>query len=818
MTGLRDDDIGSRPPRPEKDVSAVTEDRFSALADAVADGADVDWAGIESQYTDADDRHRVEDFRVLAALGQLNRSPDCPAVATAQGSCPVDLKSWGPFHIRAEVGHGIFGTVYRAWDPKLEREVALKLLRNILVIDEDAMSVAINEGRLLAQIDHPNIVRVFGADRFDGSVGIWMQFVNGRTLKDIVKQHGPFGDQEAVIIGLDLCHALAAVHHAGFLHRDVKAQNVMRESGGRILLMDFGGAAVMRAGLESDARIRATPLYLAPEVLHGDPPSVRSDLYSLGVLLYFLVTGQFPVNGNSLDDLREAHSRHRRTLLRDLRPDLPSSFVRVIDDATAALPSQRPASAGVMEVLLESATGRGPTRRSGPAPAQSIAVLPFVDMSPGKNLEYFCDGIAEEIINILTRVSGVRVAARGSAFQFKDKTSDVRHIGSMLNVATVLEGSVRAAGDRLRITAQIVDAESGYQLWSRRFDKSLDDVFAVQDEIATASVSALGLQPSDPTPRGEAYALYLKGRHYWNQRTEAGLHKSVATFQAAIEKDSRYAEAHAGLAEAYATLGLYGAVSPQEVMPKAKAAAQDAIEILGTLSGPFVTAGCVAGVYDWAWSEAERLFQQALGLNPNHPHTHHWYAINYLVPMKRFEEARQKLRYAVDADPLSAPIRVSCGLLSYFARQYVEGLQELRNSLELDPGSATARLFIGLTLVETGDFDEAVRELQTAIRLSDSPEMTAALGYAFARAGNVDQARQALGKLFDLSGRRYISSSLIAQVHAGLGDTVLALEWLEKAGAERASDLAWLGVRPVFDGLRLQPRFANLLTRLGQRA
>jgi eukaryotic-like serine/threonine-protein kinase len=793
---------------------SLDDDRFSALVDAVADGVDVDWAGIESSATDADDRSLIEQLRILADLVQVNRSSPSEPDATVD----VGLTSWGHLDIRAEIGGGVFGKVFRAWDKRLEREVALKILRDLPSTDEDVAPVVIHEGRLLAQIHrHPNVVSVLGADCFDGSVGVWMELVSGRTLREIVEEQGPFSAQEAVIFGRDLCRALAAVHQAGLLHGDIKAQNVMRERGGRIVLMDFGAAGLMRVGPDPVSRIRGTPLYLAPEVLRGEAPTVQSDLYSLGVLLYFLVSGEFPVTGRSLDELKDAHAQQRCRLLRDLCPDLPASFVHVIDAATAAVPSRRPRSAGVMEALLESAADGTIQRRPEPPPTRSIAALPFLDLSPGNNLGYFCDGITEEIIDILTRVSGVRVVARGSSFQFRDNMKDVRQIGAALNVATVLEGSVREAGHRLRIVATLVDTTNGYQLWSERFDRTLDDVFAVQDEIAKAVVSALGVRSSDKTPRGGAYESYLKGRHHWNKRTERDLHESVCSFKEALAIDPSYAEAHAGLAEAYATLGLYGALSPREVMPQAKAAAQKAIDILDTLSGPFVTSACIAGVYDWAWPEAERRFKHALSLNPNHPDAHHWYAINYLVPMKRFEEARQELAYAVDADPLSTPIRVSCGLRCYFAREYGEARRTLLNSLEADAGSATARLFLGLTLVELGRFDEAVAEIRRAIERSDSPEMTAALGYARARAGNVDQARQALGKLLDMSGRRYVSSSLIAQVHAGLGDTSSAQEWLEKAGAERAADLAWLGVRPVFDSLRTEVPFVNLVAMLGQR-
>jgi serine/threonine-protein kinase len=732
------------------------------------------------------------------------------------------------------VGTGSFGTVFKAWDPRLDREVALKLL-HFRSIDAAAASAVINEGHLLAQIRHPNVVIVFGADYFEGTVGLWMEFVKGQTLKDILGEQGPYSSQEAQVIGLDLCHALAAVHHAGCLHCDIKAQNVMRESGGRIVLMDFGAGAVINAGAELPMKILGTPLYMAPEVLMGDRPTVRSDLYSLGILLYHLVSGEFPITGASPDELRKAHLQKRRRLLRDVRPDLPSAFVHLIDVATAVLPEQRPDSAGAMEILLEEAAAHRPRKsremsadrgHRDTSPEPSIAVIPFLDLSPDKTLEYFCDGIAEEIIDGLASVPGLRVVGSSSAFQFKGKVEDARRIGSALNVATVLEGSVRASGDRLRIISRLIETAEGRQLWSEKFERSLGDVFAVQDEIARAAVDALRLRagkemlspsavPSTPSTRNlEAYNLYLKARHYWNKRTEASLHKSAAFFQSAIESDPNYAEGHAGLAEAYATLGLYGVLPPRETMPRAQAAAERALDLRRTLSSPFATLGCVASIYESRWREAEQAYRRAIELNPNHPGAHHWYAINFLVPLSRFDEADRELRSAMDVDPISTPIRVSLGLRFYFAHRYAEAQNELRNSFELDAGSAIARLFLGLSLVEIGRHDEAVRELNIAIQLSDSPEMSAALGYAWSRAGNIDRARETLNALLKISSQRYVSPSLVAQIYAGLGDTVSSLDWLEKAGDVHAADLAWLAVRPVFDSLRPETRFKNLLQRL----
>jgi serine/threonine-protein kinase len=814
------------------------DDRISTLAEAVADGVDVDWADAESSAADPVERALIQQLRVLADLVQLHRSsgqePDALEAGDASRTTPA---SWGSLEIREEIGSGTFGRVYKAWDARLDREVALKLLHVTRSDEHERLSPAVEEGRLLARIRHPNVVTVFGADRIDGVVGLWMEIVNGRTLKAIQQQHGPFSAQEAVVFALDICRALAAVHTAGFIHGDIKAQNVMRESGGRIVLMDFGAAGFITLNSDSMVRQTGTPLFMAPEVLEGERLSVRSDLYSLGVLLYYMVSGEFPVTGRTLAELRHAHSLNKRRLIRDVRPDLPPSFVRAIDDATAVVPNQRPESAGAMEALLEGIAGRSSfvsaaaatgVRRSEPD-RRSIAVLPFVDMSPDKTLDYFCDGIADEIINALTQAAGVRVVARTSAFQFKHKAEDLRQVGSVLNVGMVLEGSVRVAGNRLRVIARLVNPADGYQLWSERFDRNFDDVFAVQDEIARAAVAALGVRietgraggvplAGGPSTRDvEAYTEYLKGRHHWNTRTERGLHKSVAHFLTAIEKDSRYADAYAALAEAQATLGLYGALAPHEVMPKAKNAAMRAIEILPTLSSPHATCGCIAGVYGWSRPEAERHYGRAIDLNPDHPAAHHWYAINHLVPLERFDEAAAELRRAIDTDPLSIPIRASVGLMSYFAHDYANAQEQLRDSLELDTTSATARLFLGLTLAETGQFDDAIRELSTAIQFSGgSPEFTAALGYVSARGGHGDRAHQALGELTTLAGRRYVSPSLIAQIHAGLGDTASALEWLERAADARAADLAWLPVRPVFDRLRSERRFEGLLEKLVQ--
>jgi eukaryotic-like serine/threonine-protein kinase len=808
---------------PERDSTDIDD-----LLDAVADGSGIDWEARKADAADTAERGIIEQFEIIANITRFHHDSCASTRAGDEPPRVVRPTSWGPFLLRGTVGSGSYGTVFRAWDPSVEREVALKLLNA-----SDASDGRVPEASLLTRVRHPNVVKVFGAGRFEGCVGLWMEFITGRTLKAILDDQGTFSAQEAVLIGLDLCGALAAVHRAGVRHCDIKTQNVMRETGGRIVLMDFGAAFVASAAADLETGLKGTPLYVAPELFEDTAPTELSDLYSLGVLLYYLVTGEFPVTGRSLEDLRRAHATDTRRLLRDARPDLPPAFVRAVDQALARNPAARPSSAGRMEALLEAALGRRTHVDTAPpspplraANARSIAVLPFTDLSVDRRLEFFCDGISEEIANALARLPGLRVLGRNSTAQLRDGAGGSRAAAAALAVGTMLEGSVRASANDLRVIARLIDTADGSVRWSERFDRTLDDVFAVQDEIAKAVVRALGVpfasgvQAALPAPAADGatsvavYSLYLKARHYWNRRTEDGLRRSVTLLQQAIEQNPWYAEAYAALGEAYATLGLYGVVPPSEAMPNAAAAATRAIELRDTLPGPFATLGCIAGVYEWNWPDGERQFRRAIDVNPANPAAHHWYAINHLVPLARFGEANEELQRAADNDPLSMPIRVSVGLLRYFARAYDEAERELRDSLELDAGSVPGRLFLGLTLVELARGDDALRELETAAQLSRSPEIVAAMGYAAARGGQSAIARRLLDELLALSRERYVSPSLVAQIYAGLGEVEPALEWLEHACNARAADLAWLAVRPVFDVLRPQRRFTAMLDQL----
>jgi serine/threonine-protein kinase len=832
---------------------------FENIAAAIADGSSVDWRQILGLTTGAQ-RSLLEHLHLIADVANLYRArqadaddPQRPEAALDERPLAVEpgpalRRTWGGLALIEEIGRGSFGRVYRAHDPHLDRPVAVKLLFHRLSRHDSPASRLLREGRVLAQVSHPNVVKVYAAEEHNGQAGLVMEFVRGLTLDQMLVNHGPFSAVEAGVIGRELCRALAAVHHAGLIHRDVKAQNVVREQGGRLVLMDFGSGqkqpARRRGGQprRERIRIRGTPLYLAPEVLMGADASVASDIYALGVLLFHLVTSEFPVKARGLDALQKAHAQGNVLRLLDLRPDLPTKFVSVINRAIHHDPAKRFNGAGQMETALARFVASAaqasvvPRLQSPKAPPRrrrasssvtdaamaSIAVLPFSDMSPAKDQESFCDGITEELINGLTQIAALRVAARTSSFQFKGRASDIRQIGEALNVGAVLDGSVRRDSDRLRVTVELTSTADGFQLWSHRFDGSLENVFAVQDEIAASVVETLRgkLLKEHPvyTPRSrdlQAYRYYLEGRYYWNKRTEGDLDRSVDFFRQAIARDPGYAKAHAALADAYVTLATYGAVAASDVMPQANRAVEQALQIDPALAEAHACRGCVRGLYDWSWEDAERDFQKAIALSPSYATAHHWYAINLLVPLGRFGHAREHLHSALELDPLSLAIRTTLGITAYFAGQYDDAVRELTKTIELDDRFAVAHQFLGATYTELGHYVAAREQLETAMQLSGrTPENVAALGYLLGRCGDHDAARDQLRELQRLAEQRYVSPARFAQVHAGLNEREEALARLHMAHVNRAADLAWAGVRPVFAQLKTEPRFVSMLTSM----
>jgi TolB-like protein/Flp pilus assembly protein TadD len=484
-------------------------------------------------------------------------------------------------------------------------------------------------------------------------------------------------------------------------------------------------------------------------------------------------------------------------------PDLESS-------ATLTLPSL-PRSADLPTSQLDSTA--------------SIAVLPFVNMSADPENEYFCDGLAEELINGLTKIQRLRVLARTSSFSFKGKQVDVAEIGQRLNVSAVLEGSVRKAGNRLRITAQLINVADGYHLWSERYDRQIEDLFQIQDEVTLAVVDALKLKLlskekasllKQPTENTEAYQLYLKGRYYWHQRTEEAVNKGIECFEQAIAFDPNYAVAYAGLADSYSLLGLseYGALPPAEAFPKAKQASLAALEKDKTLAEAHVSLAFARMYFDWDLTHAEMQYERATELNPNYATAHHFRALNFMA-MGRADLSITEIEKAQALEPLSLIINTNLGWMLYFARQYEQAIEQYEKTLEMDKNFYPARFRLGQAHLQAGSIEQAVDEFEKAVTLSDrKARPLALLGYAHGLSGNRTGAERLLVELNELSKKRYVSALEIARIYLALGDTDQVFDCFNKALEEREGWMIWLKVEPSFDGLRSDPRFADFIRRV----
>jgi TolB-like protein/Flp pilus assembly protein TadD/tRNA A-37 threonylcarbamoyl transferase component Bud32 len=842
------------------------------LADAILDGTPIDWAVVESS-SEGTARPLVKHLRVLAAVADLHRDAP-PSLSTPSQAPQSPLEPnvadapelWGHLRLIERIGRGAFGHVYRAWDTRLDREVALKLLPAGPSFGDRAASAIIHEGRLLARVRHPNVVTIYGAEQIADQIGLWMEFVRGRTLEQVLDQQKVVSAAEAVDIGLELCRAMSAVHGAGLLHRDIKAHNVMRADDGRIVLMDFGTGRELEGDASSD--LAGTPLYLAPEVLQRQKATVRSDIYSLGVLLYHLVTGSYPVHARTVREIRRAHERGERTAIQTARSDAPSKLSRVIERAIDPDPARRyetadavaadlaalqprprivrlayAAGVAVASLLVAGVVWEAAGRRVGssrtpsallaafaglnraggvnvsPAERPIIAVLPLQNLSAEPDSDYFVDGLTDEIIRNLAAIKGLEVRSRTSSFAFKDKRRNLREVGQQLGVNLVVEGSIMRSGSKLRINAQLVRVADDVPVWTERYDRELKDIFAIQDEISRAIVNKLRLTLGRGQRRYdtsfEAYEAYLRGRYFWNQRSAEGLRKAIEHFQAAVRLDPGYADAYAGIAGSYGPLGYFGYVPPNEALAGMRAAVTRALAIDDDLAEAHAARAILLAFHEWRLADAEPAFRRALALDPGDATAHSWYA-QYLSAMGRRDEALAESRRAIELDPLSLWINTALGSRLYWARRFDEAIAQCRKTLELDPAYGGARRCLAFAYAQRGAQEQAVRELERDGSGRAQPLVVLAdLGYVYARAGRSNDAHRVITELTNRSAREYVTPYALALVHAGLGENDRALEWLERAGEERSPRLVFLSVEPAFDGLRGDPRFAAFRRKLG---
>ncbi|MEO8623267.1 MAG: protein kinase [bacterium] len=730
------------------------------------------------------------------------------------------------FAIGREIGRGGMATVYLAEERKHGRQVAIKVLRDDLAASVGAERF-LREIGIVARLAHPHIVPLIDSGNAGGTLYYVSPFVSGGSLRDRLEREPQLPIDEAIRITHDVGFALDYAHRNGFIHRDVKPENILFADG-HAVLADFGVARTCESATDAvtDAGIAVgTPAYMSPEQATGDRDiGTASDIYSLGCVLYEMLGGSAPLIGRNLRSTLMKHVMEVPRSIRALRPEVPVEVEHALAQALAKAPEARYASITDFTHALITRDSNAAQKRS--TVARSIAVLPFVNASSDAENEYLSDGITDELIDALSKVEGLRVASRTSVFALKGKPQDVRSIGALLGVTEVLEGTVRKAGDRLRITVQLTSTSDGRLVWSHRFDRTLHDVFEIQDEIARTIVDTLrattfaNLTPPISrryTENVVAYGMYLRGRYAWNQRSQEGVAESIECFEQAIAADPSYALAYTGLADAYSLHVDYRSVPVAEGFERAKAYARKALELDDSLAEAHASLAWSLFAYDWNWPESEREFRRAISLDPRYATGHQWYAF-MLASGGQIDEALVEGHTAQELDPASVSVRRSLAWLYVYARRYEQARYHITRAIEMNPNAEESYRVLGFILTHDGQYAEAERVLREAVRMdgAGSSYTLGTLGYALARAGKRVDAESVRADLERRAESEYVSPVALATACIGLGDNARALDWAERAFDDRRGWLAYFTVNPLLDPLRDEPRFQALVRRVGR--
>ncbi|MEP6919512.1 MAG: protein kinase [bacterium] len=834
------------------------------------------------------------------------------------------------YRIIRKIGKGGMGEVFLGEDTKQHgRKVALKVLPPRLTNDESRVRRFKQEARAILALNHPNILTIYEIGETESTHYIATEFIEGETLRHCLWRNRLKVD-EALGIAIQVAMALEAAHAAGIVHRDVKPENIMlrpdRFVRDRFVkVLDFGlaklteretpsgdpEAVTMAISHTNPGAVLGTTGYMSPEQAQGETIDTRSDIFSLGVVLYEMVAGHAPFTGPTDSHVKVSIIDHEPKPLSHQSPQAPRQLERIVSKALAKDRGKRYQTITDLKIDLEqlreeltvtgtelredtqlsratrvTETAGGSTNPAsqnssnaettidGTPPAteaaalprtrnrgtkiaiaiaaavilaalaallysrytkpriNSVAILPFANDSGDPNAEYLSDGITESIINSLSRLPGLKVMSRNAVFRFKGTNPEPQEVGRNLRVGAVLMGRLVKLGDRFVIKTELIDVSDGTQLWGAEYNNSRADIFSVQDEISRTISEKLRfrLTGEDAEKLGkrytqdtEAYELYLKGRYFWNKRGENGLRNGIKYFQAAEEKDPNYALAYSGLADSYSLLSDIGVVAPVAEMPQAKAAAQKALDIDPALAEGYTSRAFVKLAFDWDWLGAEADFKKALELNPKYPTAHQWYA-SYLVQMGKFDQARQEIAQAQQLDPLSPIISSNAGLYSYFEHRYDEAINQYKKTLEIDPGFWVAHHYLGLAYAKKGMYNESISELRNSLHstedgplqegsVENDPEVAASLGYVYAQAGKRKEAQEIIERLKTLSEHRYVSGLYLAIVYTGLKDSEHAIEYLNKAFVSKHPGLVLIRVDPIFDDLRSDERFKQLVAR-----
>ncbi|MGB0036448.1 MAG: protein kinase [Candidatus Acidiferrales bacterium] len=778
------------------------------------------------------------------------------------------------YRIIEKIGEGGMGVVYRARDQRLHRDVALKFLPAEMVADASARERLIREARTASALNHPNICTIHDVGEADGQNYFVMEYVQGRPLAEQIREGG-LSIATIIRYGEQISDALEHAHQKGVIHRDLKTSNVLITPEGRVKVLDFGlakqhvttgvaGQTLSQISLTAEGSISGTLHYIAPEIFRGEPADARSDIWALGVVLYEMATGTRPFRGKTSYELSSS-------ILHDSPAAMPASvapgFRAVIDHCLAKGPGERYQHASEVRAALEAlrtssgihplsetsagewvarskgrhlflivagvlgalvlliTVGRMVVRKvRGVAPRiQSLAVLPLQNLSGDPEQDYFADGMSDALITDLSQIKDLRVISRTSVMQYKGGHKPVSQIAKELHVDGIVEGSVVRSGDRVRITAELVRADTEQNLWAQSYDREFTNVLSLQNDVARDIVNEIQTRltqqeqarlSSSRAVVPAAYDAYLQGRFEAGKRTGEALTQSVADFQRAIRLDPTYAPAYAGLASASVVLVDYKDVPPAQVLPEAEAAAKKALQLDESLAEAHAALGLIRlSRAEWPGVLAE--FQRAIELNPGDANAHHWNALALSVA-GRNEEAIAEIKLAQELDPRSLIINANIGWCEYLAGKYDDAIEQARKTLELDASFPVAHGYLGQAYLEKGKYDEAFEELRKALSLSgDETSYKAELANAYAVAGRKKEANELLHDLLKRSSRQYVSAYSLALVYTGLGENDEAFKWLDKAYQERAVRLINVVVQPRFASLRSDPRFKALLKGIG---
>jgi eukaryotic-like serine/threonine-protein kinase len=738
--------------------------------------------------------------------------------------------------------------------------------------DESARKLFCKEALALAKLNHPNIATIHDFDRDKSTDFLVSEYISGPRLSDMLAS-GPLPERQVLSLGMQLVQGLAAAHEHGVIHRDLKPANLRLTPDGRLKILDFGLAKLLqpaaseltRSFTETQAGAGTLP-YMSPEQVRGEAVDPRTDIYAAGAVLYEMATGRrvFPetVASRLADDIVHKAPLAPRALNHRISPELEQIILKCLEKE----PERRYHSAKELEVDLSrlaapssissvAPVGRIFTRRvviraglgllalavlltllnvsswkkslfrgTRPVQIEGLAVLPLENLSRDPDQQYFADGMTDELITDLAQIKSLRVISRTSVMRYRETKKPLPDIAQELHVDAVVVCSVERSGDRVRISAQLIEAPTDRNIWAKSYEGDLKDVLALRSQVAQAVAREIEvkLTPQEQellarahTVNPDAYQLYLRGRFFWRKFSGPSIAKSIEFYQQAIEKDPTYAPAYAGLADSYAfgsTGG--GGTPPAEGMPKARASAQKAMQMDDTLSEAHLSLALVRAFYDWDWTGADDEFRRAIELNPNYSEAHHFYS-HYFIAVGRIRESLAESQQALQVDPLSPDIVWHLGWHYYYAHDYDKAIEQLNKALELDPNSVQARLILGLSYEQKGLFPRAIQEIQKARSpVQGTPFGLGYLAHVYAASGNRAEAKKILQQLDQLSKQRYLSGYNMAIVCAGLGDSDGTFAWLDKAYQEHSFDISKLKQDPEFASVHQDPRFLDLLRRV----